>query len=137
MDKIFHARIHFLMYLFLVLLTVGVCLSFLHRMGLCAAAALLLLVVVVERIIHTTYTLTADGMLVVDHGRFSRRLVVPLADVCRVERCRRMRVGDRCLFSYLLVVYGKGKYVAVMPVREEAFVEELKKNVHILKKQKP
>lgn len=130
MDKIFHARIHFLMYLFLAVLTVGVCFSFLHRMGLCAAATLMLLVVAVERIIHTTYTVTADGLLVVSHGRFSRRLTIPLADLRRVERYRRLRVGGHCLFSYLLVVYGEEKCVAVMPVEEEAFLAELKRRMN-------
>ena len=42
MDKIFHARIHFSMYLFLVLLTAGTCLSFWHHMGVCAAITLVL-----------------------------------------------------------------------------------------------
>ena len=87
MDKVFHARIHFLMYLFLAVLVVGVCFSFLHRMGLCAALTLLLLVVAVERIIHTTYTLTADGRLVVSHGRFSRRLDIPLSGLRRGPAC--------------------------------------------------
>lgn len=130
MDKVFHARIHFLMYLFLAVLVVGVCFSFLHRMGLCAALTLLLLVVAVERIIHTTYTVTADGRLVVSHGRFSRRLDIPLSGLRRVERIRRLRAGRHSLFSYLLVVYGDGKCVAVMPVQEEDFVAELKRRIN-------
>ena len=125
MDRIFHARVHFLMYVFLGVLTAGVCLSFVYRMGLCAALTLLLLVVVVERIIHTAYTITADGRLVVSRGRFSRPRVIALRDVVRVERCRRMRVGGHSLFAYLLVTYGAEKTVAVMPIREDDFVETL------------
>ena len=125
MDRIFHARVHFLMYVLLGLLTAGVCLSFVYRLGLCAVLMLLLLVVVVERIVHTTYTITADGRLVVSCGRFSRPRVVALRDVVRVERCRRMRVGGYSLFAYLLVTYGPEKAVAVMPVREDDFVETL------------
>ena len=90
----------------------------------------LLLVVAVERIIHTTYTVTADGRLVVSHGRFSRRLDIPLSGLRRVERIRRLRAGRHSLFSYLLVVYGDGKCVAVMPVREEDFVAELKRRIN-------
>lgn len=118
------------MYLFLAVVAVGVCFSFLHRMGLCAAATLLLLVVAVERIIHTTYTVTADGRLVVSYGRFSRPLSIPLSALRRVERYRRLRMGSRCLFSYLLVVYGEEKHVAVMPTDEEAFVAELKRRMN-------
>lgn len=134
MDRIFHARIHFLMYVFLFLLTGGVFLSFIYHLGLCIALTLLLLVVVVERIIHTTYTLTAQGMLVVSHGRFSRATVVDLRQVRRVERCRRMRIGGHSLFAYLLVVYADERTVAVMPVDEEGFVRELSKRVEQVRK---
>lgn len=134
MDRIFHARIHWLMYLFLLVLTGGVFLSFFYRLGLCAGLTLLLLVVVVERIVHTAYTLTADGRLVVSHGRFSRPKVVDLRRVRRVERCRRLRVGGRSLFAYLLVVCDDEGGVAVMPVDEEGFVRELSKRVVPLKK---
>lgn len=125
MDKIFHARIHFSMYLFLVLLTAGTYLSFWHHMGVCAAITLVLLVVVVERIIHTTYTLTGDGRLIVSYGRFSRPRVIPLESLRRIERCRRMRIAGKSLYSYLLLVYGEEKHVAVMPVKEEEFIAEV------------
>lgn len=127
MNRIFQARIHFAMYLFVVLLTAGVIGSFLCRVGLAAAIMLLLLVVVIERIIHTTYTITPAGNLEVSYGRFSRRRVIHLADVKRIEKCRRMCVGRHCLFSYLLIVYGNEQYVSVMPLKEDEFLEELSK----------
>lgn len=124
------------MYLFLFLLTGGVLLSFFHHLGLCTGLTLLLLVLVVERIIHTTYTLTADGRMVVSHGRFSRTKVVDLRHVRRVERCRRLRVGGHSLFACLMVVCDDERCVAVMPVDEEEFVRELSKRV-VRRKQNP
>lgn len=128
MDRIFHARIHLYMYIFLSLLTLGAGFALWHKAAVHAVILMLLLVAVIERIIHTTYTLTADGRLVVSHGRFSRSKAIALTDIRRVEKCRLLRWKRKCLMSYLLVIYGAGeKGLAVMPVNEDDFLETLTK----------
>lgn len=87
MNRIFHARIHFAMYMLVILLTMCVGWAFWNKALLTGTAALLLLVITVERIIHTVYVLTADGRLVIDRGRFARRRTLWLADIKRVEKC--------------------------------------------------
>ena len=59
------------------------------------------------------------------YGRFSRPRVIPLKSLRRIERCRRMRIAGKSLYSYLLLVYGEEKHVAVMPVKEEEFIAEV------------
>lgn len=125
MNRIFHARIHSLMYVLVLLLLFGTGTAFWYRMPVCGAVFLLLLVVAVERIIHTTYTLTPDGLLRISYGRFARVRTIPLKDIVRVERIRRMRAGHHCLLSYLLIVQDGGKETAVMPIKEDEFMETL------------
>lgn len=125
MNRIFHARIHALMYALVLILLFGAGTAFWYHMPICGGAFLLLLVLAIERIIHTTYTITADGLLCISYGRFARTRTIPLKDIVRVERIRRMRTGRHCLLSYLLIVYGQGKETAVMPMKEDEFMETL------------
>lgn len=128
MNKIFHARIHFAMYILIAILTVGACVAFWHKMAIYGTIMLLFLIVVIERIIHTTYTITNENELIVYYGRFMRKQIIPIQSIIRIEKCRHLRFSRHCLLSYLLVIYGNGKYVSVMPVKEDEFLETLTKN---------
>ena len=81
------------------------------------------------RLIHTTYTLTVDGRLRIDRGRFSRRRERPLSDIVSVERASSMRVAGHALVSYVLVCYKDGKQDALQPVKEEEFIRSLTKRM--------
>ncbi len=127
MDRIFHARIPLYMYFYIALVSAMALFFLWNKMVICGLAMLLLLIVGIERIIHTTYTITSDGLLVISYGRFQRKLEIPLQSVVRVEKLRCFRVGRSCLVEYLLVVYNKEKHVTVMPVKEDEFLETLQK----------
>ena len=43
----------------------------------------------------------------------------------RIERIRRIRIGKNALITYLLIVYGEDRTVAVMPKEEEAFIKQI------------
>jgi hypothetical protein len=60
MNRIFHARIAIGQYLFLVLTTIIVIYAMWMQHAVMAILFMLLLVIAIERLIHTTYTLTAD-----------------------------------------------------------------------------
>ena len=93
-------------------------------LGLLATA---LTVVQVERIIHTSYTLTNEGWLIITRGRFSRDRRIRIGDIWRMRPCNRA-FG---LVHYLLVKYGDGHHVAIEPDNEDAFVREVKKRQDI------
>lgn len=86
-----------------------------------AALVLCVDVFIVERLIHTTYVFTEDDRLVVSHGRFSRSVTIPLADVTRTE----MRRSCFGLVRYVLVEYGSHRMVSVMTENDEAFIKEM------------
>lgn len=127
MDRIFHARIPLYMYFFIALVGALALLFLWTMMPLCGLVMLLLLIVAIERVIHTTYTITTDGFLIISHGRFQQKKELSLQDVKRVEKLRSFRIGRFCLVEYLLVFYGNEKHVTVMPVKETEFLETLQK----------
>lgn len=125
MTRLFHARTPLTHWLLLAVLLLLVVYAGWHRYALIMAAGLLLLVVVVERIIHTSYTLTAD-MLIVHTSRFARDIHVPIAAIERVERIEGQHILGRALHSCLVVSYtapdGRSLHVSLRPQNESDFV---------------
>ena len=72
MNRIFHARIAMGQYLFLILIGILAVYMLWYKSPFLAAIFMLWLVVIIEKLIHTTYTVTPDGKLVLSFGRFSR-----------------------------------------------------------------
>ena len=134
MNRIFHARIVPGQYLFLLLVAALAFWALWEKNILLAAACMLWLVFLIERLIHTTYTLTTGGTLLIDRGRFSRRRERPLSDIVSVERASSMQVAGHALVRYVLVHYKDGKYDALMPVKEEEFIRLLTKRMDIVGK---
>ena len=131
MNRIFHARVPWHTFFLLLLLVIIALWSYWERSGILAALSLLLMVVRVERSIHTSYTVTTDGMLLISRGRFSKMFSIPLLDIHRIEQVRRVRLGSFCLNSYLLVYYGSStgeeKVVSLIPSNEEELVTYIQK----------
>lgn len=127
MNRIFHARIAAGQYLS-VLLTGGITVYCLwEKHILTALLFMLLLVAGIEKLIHTTYTVTADGKLLLYFGRFLRKKEIPLKDITSVERAFSMRIGRFSMMRYILIRYGEGKCAALLPVKEQEFVRLLER----------
>lgn len=129
MNRIFHARIAWYQYFLLIVLTVNAVGALWTKTILLAVVLMLFMIVLVEQIIHTTYTVTTDGKLLVYKGRFSRKKEISLADISSVEQCRSMKFGRFSVTRYVLIGYGKGKFEAVMPVKEREFMELMAKKL--------
>ena len=91
---------------------------------------MLLLIIAIERLIHTTYTLTADGRLILYFGRFTRSKEVLLKDIISVERTSSMKIGRFAVMRYVLVRYGtEGKCAVLLPVKEDMFIKMLRERL--------
>ena len=112
-------------YLFLILIGILTVYMLWNKLPLPAALFMLWLVVIIEKLIHTTYTVTPDGKLVLFFGRFSRGKEILLKDITSVERASSMQVGRFALMRYVLVKYGGGKCAVLLPVKEEEFIRLL------------
>lgn len=127
MNRIFYARIAMGHYLSMILFTVLLLYGFLERNALCAFVGMMLLVLLIERLIHTTYTLTPQGTLIVYKGRFSKKLIISVNEIHAVEQVSSMRVGGYSLMRCLMLTYGSNRHEALMPIKEEEFIRVLHK----------
>ena len=126
MNRIFHARITLGQYLFLLLVTGVAFWTLWNKYIVLAILMVALLVLAIEKLIHTTYTLTSDGNLVLYYGRFMRGKTIPLAELTGVEQVCSMSVFGFKLMSCVLVHHGN-KTEALMPAKEEEFIIKVTK----------
>lgn len=127
MNRIFHARIAWYQYFLLVMLGFNAFVALWCMYILLAAILMLLLVVVIEQVIHTTYTITPDGDLILYLGRFMPKKTIPIREISSVKKFRSMKFGQFSVTSYVLIEYGDGKYASALPVKEEEFIALLEK----------
>lgn len=133
MNRTFHYRVSLLNYVAIVVVAAAALCMFWHRSAAGAVAGLALMmavVLMVERIVHTAYVFTADGMLIISKGRFSRRVAIRITDIVSVERVRASVLGVR----YVLIRYGAGREVSVQPAGEEAFVGEITRRQELMER---
>lgn len=132
MNRVFHARITWYHYLFLIL--VGALAFYLLwiKAIIVAAICMVFLVFLIERSIHTTYTVTADNKLIISAGRFSKTKTIPINTILSVERGKSASFGGSSLTNFLLVQYGDGKYVSILPIKEREFMELINKRMNEL-----
>ncbi len=129
MNRLFHARIQSASYLLLAILVGMTVYSFWTVNGILICVMLLLLVVVIERIIHTTYTVTADNRLVIHTGRYSKDTIVALTDVKSVRRVESFRIFGKVLRSFVFIECTDGRCFSVIPTDDEAFINCINKRM--------
>lgn len=129
MNHVFHARITWYHLLFLVL--VSVCTVYLvwHKQALGALLFSLVLLVLIECVIHTTYTVTAEGLLVIAKGRFYKKRTIPIGEILSIERKRSMTVFNCSVTHFVLIRWGYDKYVALIPVKEKEFIQLIRERI--------
>jgi membrane protein YdbS with pleckstrin-like domain len=91
--------------------------------ALMGLVVVVVLVVIIERVIHTVYMFTSDGNLIISHGRFAKKLTIPVNEIIKVTR-----MTTPMKFShYILLEYGSEHFVSVQPENDDAFIAELEK----------
>ena len=125
MDRTFRARVTVGQYVALPLCTVMAGYGLWYKEWLVAVVFMLLLVVLIEQVIHSAYTVTAGGQLVVSRGRFRRQQRVALPDILSVERVKAPLLGALLVSHYVLVSCKGGKNLALLPADEAGFVRLL------------
>lgn len=124
--RTYRARLQITNWILIILLSALTVYLIWEGNGLLIAASLLFLLIVIERSIHTEYKLSQDE-LTISNGKLSRTVVIPVSDIKRIERIRRVRIGHKALITYLVIVYGDEKTVSVIPQHEEDFINQLMK----------
>lgn len=94
--------------------------------GLLIAVSLVFLLIIIERSVHTEYKLSQTE-LIIDNGKLSKTIIIPICDIKRIERIRKLRIGHKAIINYLIIVYGDEKTVSVIPQHEEDFINQILK----------
>lgn len=131
MNRIFHARIAWYQYFLLIMLAINAFATLWGKHIILAVLIMFLLIVVIEQVIHTTYTITPEGELIIYSGRFIRKKTIPLKEITGVRKVHSMKFGSFSVTNYILIEYGKGKFVSTLPVKEQEFMELLEKKKEI------
>lgn len=129
MNRIFHVKIAQGAYIFLVLCTALMVIAFWYQEAIVGMIMALLLIVDIERIIHSTYTLTADGKVVVYYGRFYKGKTISLTDITDVELKRSSGFGGIMPSQYVLIHYENKNLLSLVPVKPEEFINALVKRL--------
>lgn len=132
MNRLFHAKI---LLLHIVLLFCFLCvvvyslwnMEHLGRLvtGICVVVNLNLMVICVEKMINTTYTITADERLIVHNGRFSKDIEIKVSDIKTIEKTCRFQIGGLKMLSAILIVTNDGHKIYVRPVNETDFIKKI------------
>ena len=126
MNRTFHVKISGTTRLFLVAFTLMMLAAFWYK-GAALIGLLFALIVIIniERIIHSAYTLTADGRLVVYNGRFQKGKTLPLSRITDVQLKRLFGWKHLMLSRYVLVYYDNDKVLDLFPEKPEEFMRAL------------
>ncbi len=124
MDRLFHQRFTLAAKCTITILTLltGYLLWMRSTVNaLLGLVVVVVLVIIIERVIHTVYTFTSDGNLIISHGRFVKKMTIPVNEIIKATRMTTpMRFSH-----YILLEYGAGHFVSVQPENDDAFINEL------------
>lgn len=126
MNRTFHYRASWVNYLAVSIVAATALFFFWNRSAANAAVGFVLVMaalLMVERIVHTVYTFTSDGMLLICRGRLSRPIAIPVGDIIKAKAVRHALLPVR----FVVVEYGIGRIITVQPADEEAFVREIER----------
>lgn len=125
MNRTFHSRIRWDQ-LFLTLIITAICFYMVWvKQSILATLLAIALIVLIERIIHTTYTLTSDNKLILKRGRFSKIKVIDLDLIKDIELKSTTKFGSFYLTSYVLILCKPKEYIAITPANPERFIETI------------
>lgn len=113
MNRIFHVKIAGGTYFLLILLTAVMVFAFWCMKAMIGLVVALGLIIIIERIIHSTYTLTADGKLVVYYGRFYKGKTIPLIDITDVEPETKFRIWWNYAFEICIDTLWEEKFIVI------------------------
>ena len=126
MNRTFHVKISGTTHLFLILFTLIMLVAFWYKGAALIGLFFAMIVIInIERIIHSTYTLKADGNLVIYNGRFQKEKTIPLSRITDVELKRLFGLKHLRFTRYVLVHYDNDKVIDLLPEKPEEFMNAL------------
>lgn len=123
MNKIFHARVVWYHYLSLIVLTGGAIWGLWQKDAFLGVFGMIGLIGMIEKIIHSTYTVTTDGQLIIYEGRFYKKRKIAIKDINSIKKDHTMNFRNFHCAEFILIQYSGEKYLTLIPVKEQEFID--------------
>ena len=126
MNRTFHHNFSLQGIATIVLLAVAALWCFLVRSGITPALGFVCLLIGaagVDRLVHTTYTFTADGNLVIVRGRLGKSTTISVNEIIAARAVR----GTLFTARHIVIEYGCGKITYAQPQQTKEFIEEIRR----------
>lgn len=125
MNRTFQGRITPGMF-FIFILLLSITFYFGWNKNILAIPLLILVIFLIERILHTTFTITSSGLLIIHKGRFSKDIDINISDIEKIEKGTSLysKLG---VYAYLNIILKNGKEISVWPADEVSFLDWIKK----------
>ena len=124
MNRTFHVKISGTTHLFLILFTLIMLVAFWYKGAALIGMFFAMIVIInIERIIHSTYTLTADGNLVIYNGRFQKEKNIPLSQAA-MEVLAIIAYNQPVSRAFIEQVRGVDSSSSVSGLLEKGLIEE-------------
>ncbi|WP_321519606.1 PH domain-containing protein [uncultured Bacteroides sp.] len=125
MNRIYHARIVWYHYLYIILLLAMLVVIFMGRNFIFGGLYILFLVYMIDKIIYTVYTVTPDHTLIISKGRFSRKKVIPIDEIALIDEMFMLKIAGIAVTKFILIKHDN-RYYSLLPDRQTELLELLK-----------
>lgn len=125
MNRTFQGRITPGMVLIFILL-LSITFYFGWYKNILAIPLIIIVIFMIERMLHTTFTVTSSGLLIIHKGRFSKDIDINISDIEKIEKGTSLysKLG---INTYLNIVLKDGKEISIWPADEVSFLDWIKK----------
>lgn len=125
MNRIYHARIVWYHYLYIILLLAMLVVIFMGGNFIFGGLYILFLVYMIDKIIYTVYTVTPDHTLIISKGRFSRKKVIPIDEIALIDEMFMLKIAGIAVTKFILIKHDN-RYYSLLPDRQTELLELLK-----------
>ena len=125
MNRTFQGRITPGMVLIFILL-LSITFYFGWYKNILAIPLIIIVIFMIERMLHTTFTVTSSRLFIIHKGRFSKDIDISISDIAKIEKGTSLysKLG---VYAYLNIILKNGKEISVWPADEKSFLEWIQK----------
>ena len=118
MNKVFRIRIVWYHYIYFVLLLGLVIIFFVDKSFIPGALFTLWVIYMVEKVLHTTYTITHERTLIISQGRFIKKKIIPIDEIESIDEFYKLKLAGISVTEFILIKH-RNKYYSLLPAKEK------------------
>jgi hypothetical protein len=72
----------------------------------------------VEKVLHTTYTITPERVLIISQGRFYKKRIIPIDEIESIDELYSLKLAGISVTKFILIKHKK-EYYSLLPAKEK------------------